>query len=60
MNETIQTRYTVIDTPMKSVFGKVYHKYLLYTDRNGRQYGLRGGAVSTVWWHHCRHHHAAG
>ncbi len=43
MNETIQTRYTEIDTPMKSVFGKVYHKYLLYTDRNGRQYGLRAG-----------------
>ncbi len=43
MNEKIQTRYTVVETPMQSTFGKAYHKYLVYTDRNGREYGLRAG-----------------
>lgn len=43
MAETIQVRYLPVSTGMEPVIGKVYHKYLLYTDRNGRQFGLRAG-----------------
>lgn len=43
MAEKIQVRYTIVPTPLQSAIGKVYHKYLLYTDRNGKQHGLRAG-----------------
>lgn len=43
MTETIQVRYAPVAVGLEPAIGKSYHKYLLYTDRHGRQYGLRAG-----------------
>lgn len=43
MSERIGVFYRKIPTPIESAIGPVYHKYLVYTDKQGNRYSLRAG-----------------